>query len=180
MMEDRTIPTNLPVAAAAQNAPLSASQGQSPVATSRAKQLNLPMRAGEYVTNLRDDNERERILIERSMCPTDQTLDMYVGKIIAISAVLVNIGEFINEQTGELEEKLRATITLADGATIGTTGKALMGIFSYMVGHASNGEFSPPLEYEVGQHKSVPPKRPYFTLRRVLPALPGARKGGGK
>lgn len=143
--------------------------------------LEMPAVKGDLLTNFRPHEEADQIAVSRAMSPADHTLAEYIGQKIRIVGVVINMAEFESQEIkGEYVEKPYASIVLDDGKVIGTTGKACMGQLSYFVGCNKNGPADPPWEYEVRTHKVAPPKQPYYSLRRVLPADFAKKKGVGK
>lgn len=143
--------------------------------------LVIPRDKGDLVTNYRPEAEEDQIAVSRAMSPSDARLDVYVGKTIKVVGIVLNMAEFESQEVkGEMVEKVYASIVLEDGTIIGTTGKAVMGQLAYLIGAARPGPFSPPIEFEVRSHKVPPPKQPYYSLRRCLPAKVGGGKGGAK
>jgi hypothetical protein len=142
--------------------------------------LEMPQQMGDLISNFRPDVEADQISVSRAMAPSDKTLEDYVGKTIKVIGVVINMAAFENrEGSGEVVEKPYASIVTDDGSVVGTTGKACMGQLSYFVGCNKNGPADPPWEYEVRSHPMPKPKQPYYSLRRVLPADFGKKKGGG-
>jgi hypothetical protein len=141
--------------------------------------LELPQDKGDLLTNYAPDNPEDQIAVSRAMAPSDANLSHYVGKIIRVAGVVMNMAEFDDLQAaGEVVEKVYASIVLDDGIVIGTTGKAVMGQLAYLIGANPQGEFKPPIPFEVRQHPSKGPKQPYYSLRRVkeMPPKAAARK----
>lgn len=140
--------------------------------------LQVPRNKGDLLTNFQAGVEADEIQVSRAMSPCDCNLDRYLGKTIAVVGVVMNMTEFEStEVAGEFEDRIYASIILADGTIVGTTGKAVMGQLGYIIGTRLPGPFDPPIEFEVREHKSPPPKRPYYSLRRVA-ALPKSTKKG--
>jgi hypothetical protein len=140
--------------------------------------LQLPQDKGDLVTNYRPDVEDDRVEVSRAMSPCDNNLDVHVGKTIRVVGVLLNMAEFESQEVkGETTEKVYASIVLEDGTIIGTTGKAVMGQLCFLIGASAPGPFNPPVEFEVRSHKVAPPKKPYYSLRRVRPSQRQGKKG---
>lgn len=146
---------------------------------SRTLALEVPKEKGDLLTNYRLENADDEVNVSRAMSPCDKNLDAYVGQVIAVVGVVLNMAEFESQDVkGEMIEKVYASLVLDDGTIVGTTGKAVMGQLAYLVKARPGGAFSPPAMFEVRQHKTAPPKQPYYSLRRV--ALAKAEKKGGK
>src|SRR5580704_406322 len=98
------------------------------VAADRKSQLvtlERPLDRGQYVSNYRPDVPDEMIAFSRAIAPSDARLDVYVGKVIAVKGVVINMAEFErSDGSGEVDEKPYMSIVLADDTVIGTTGKA--------------------------------------------------------
>src|SRR5215471_17368476 len=134
----------------------------------RLIKLQLPTERGDLLTNLSTGKEADEIALSRAMAKCDTTLQPYIGKVIRIAGVVMNMAEFESQEVrGEYTEKVYASIVLDDGTVIGTTGKAVMGQLAYLIGSKPSGSFNPPVEFEVRQHPSPPPKQPYYSIRRV-------------
>jgi hypothetical protein len=144
----------------------------------KVMRLELPAEKGDLLTNYRPDVDADQIDVSRAMAPCDCNMDVYVGKTIRVSGIVMNMAEFESQEVkGEIVEKVYASIVLDDGTVIGTSGKAVMGQLAYLIGTAKNGPFVPPVEFEVRTHKVSPPKKPYYSIRRVKPAQGESRKG---
>jgi len=143
--------------------------------------LVVPKELGDMCTNYDMTVTNDQVAVSRAMAPADARLDAYVGKTIAVVGVVMNMAEFESQESpGELTEKVYASIVLQDGTIIGTTGKAVMGQLAYLIGASKAGAFDPPVEFEVRQHKSTPPKQPYYSLRRVAAPIVAKGKGVGR
>lgn len=146
------------------------------VQSQRKITLVVPKEKGDIISNFNPYDDADAVELSRAMSPSDASLEPYVGKTISVVGVVLNMAEFESDQVkGEMIERVYASIVLADGTVVGTTGKAVMGQLAFLIGSKPSGKFDPPVEYEVRSHDMPKPKKPYFSLRRVLP--PGAKGG---
>lgn len=135
-----------------------------------------PTQRGELVTNLRADDEGERVLVSRLMSPVDDRLMAYVGKTIEVSAVVMSLTEFESlSSPGEMVDKVYATIQLADGKIIGTTSNAVITQLAFLVGSNKRGAWEPPVKLEVRSHQSKKGLT-YISVRQELPAKKATAK----
>lgn len=154
-----------------QNQPLAVSSG------GKMLRLELPQNKGDLLTNYRQHHPDDQVDVSRAMSPCDCNLDQYIGKTIAVVGVVLNMAEFqADDGSGELVERVYASIVLDDGKVVGTSGKAVMGQLAYLVRCNPDGPISPPAVFEVRQHPVEKPKKPYYSLRRVR----GVDKADGK
>ena len=177
-MDMQEKPSHQPKNLASDNLPAPSQTAPNAVAQkSKSLALQLPKDKGDLLTNFCGGTEQDEIDASRAMSPCDLRLDSFVGKTITVVGVVMNMAEFESQEVkGEMVERIYASIVLADGTVIGTTGKAVMGQLAYLIGQRPSGRFNPPVEFEVRTHKSPSPKQPYYSLRRVLPQAKQPRK----
>jgi hypothetical protein len=148
---------------------------------SRVMVLQLPKAKDQLVSNFRFDDPSDAIEISRAMSPCDCNLDVYVGKLISVVGVLLNMAEFeADDGSGEMRDKVYASIVLDDDTIVGTSGKAVMGQLAHLIGSVKPGRIDPPVVFEVRSHDMPKPKQPYYSLRRARQFGDGRKKGGSK
>lgn len=127
------------------------------------------------VTNLRADDEAERIMISRLLSPVDDRLVEFVGQTVEVSAVVMNLTELESMQVaGQMVEKVYASIQFADGKIIGTTSNAVITQLAFLIGGNKRGIWDPPIRLEIRAHKSRK-SLTYISARQELP--PSKSKG---
>lgn len=144
--------------------------------------LNLiPTEKGEMMSNLRPDDERERVMFGRAMAPSDGDLSAYLNQTIEVVGVVLDYREFESMSVqGETEEKPAASMILSNGTVIGTAARAVVPYLAFLIGARGRGEWNPPVMLEVRQHQSKRGPKKYYSLREAMPAQAGGGKKGGK
>lgn len=150
-------------------------------APKRIKSLNLPCELGEYITSYSDDSEEDQVALSRAMCPTDSTLEPYVGKSIRVAGAMLRMVELDDlNNPGERVQRIYCAMVLDDGLVIGTCSRIPIDQMAHLIRQREGKRGMPPAEYEVKKHPSKPPKQPYYSLRRIFTPAQGKGKGVAK
>lgn len=105
-------------------------------------------------TSVPNDHPHKRALISQFLETADKPIGEYVGQTIQVVHFMAHEVQLPDMATGELVDKVRIVMKLADGTTTDCFSPSFMKGFRWLAVQLGDGPWDPPLQLKIKSHKA--------------------------